>query len=141
MCGFSMDQLTTSELWHFLPRGYLISIAIETPVLLIGLSRRHGLARRIFAGVWLTACSYPIVILVMPILIGSLGWKYLLLAETFAPLSECLLFAAAFYSRGDPTPANRVQDMIAITLANLASFGFGELAVWLHWVWLIDPSR
>jgi hypothetical protein len=131
-----MQQMTPAELWYFLPRGYLFSIAVETPVLLIGLSRRHNLGRRLFAGIWLTACSYPIVILVLPMLMGSLpDWQYLTVAETFAPVSECALFAAAFYHRGDPTRANRIQDMITIILANLASFGFGELAMHLHWGW------
>jgi len=40
------------------PLGYLFSILIETPILLIGLSPRHPLRRRVFAGVWLTACTY-----------------------------------------------------------------------------------
>jgi hypothetical protein len=131
-----IDSQSLSDLWHFFPRGYLISIAIETPVLLIGLSRRHGLGRRLFAGVWLTACSYPIVVLVMSVLMDGLPrWEYLLVGETFAPVSECALFAAAFYRRGDPSRGNRVQDMITIILANLASFGFGELAALMHWTW------
>jgi hypothetical protein len=128
--------LTPSELWRFLALGYLISIAIETPILLIGLSRRHGIARRLFAGVWLTACTYPIVVLVLPILFDSSeNWKYLLVAETFAPVAECALFAAAFYRRGDPMPAARLADMVTIVLANLASFGFGELASYMRWHW------
>ena len=129
--------MTPSELWHFLLPGYLFSIAIETPILLIGLSRRHGLARRLFAGVWLTACTYPIVVLVLPILFdASPNWKYLLVAETFAPVAECALFAAAFYRRGDPKPAARVIDMLTIIVANLASFGFGELANYMNWTWM-----
>ncbi|MDX6289097.1 MAG: hypothetical protein QOH42_896, partial [Blastocatellia bacterium] len=31
-------NMSPSELWHFFPLGYLFSILIETPVLLIGLS-------------------------------------------------------------------------------------------------------
>ena len=129
--------MTPSDLWHFLPRGYLLSIAIETPVLMVGLSRRHNLGRRLFAGVWLTACSYPFVVLVLPTLMASCSYGlYLLFAETFAPVSECALFAAAFYRRGDPSTANRVQDMITIILANLASFGFGVLAAHMDWAWV-----
>jgi hypothetical protein len=59
--------MSPAELWRFLPLGYLFTILIETPVLLIGLSRRHSIRQRLFAGVWLTACTYPIVVLVMPI--------------------------------------------------------------------------
>lgn len=116
----------TQHLWRFLPIGYLITIAIETPVLLVGLSRPHPWQRRLFAGVWLTACTYPIVVLVLPVLIppDPVRWPYLLVAETFAPVAECTLFAAAFHRK---LPLrDRVQDLVAITLANLLSFGLGE---------------
>jgi hypothetical protein len=117
-----------SALWRFLPVGYLFTIAIETPVLLLGLSSRHNWRRRLFAGVWLTACTYPIVVLVLPVLLPaeSMRWLYLLVAETFAPMVEGALFAAAFH--GDPilTRRERAQDWITIILANLLSFGLGE---------------
>jgi len=116
----------TEHLWRFLPIGYLITIAIETPVLLLGLSRPHPWQRRLFAGVWLTACTYPIVVLVLPVLISPepIRWPYLLVAETFAPVAECALFSAAFH-RGLKR-RDRIQDWVAITLANLLSFGLGE---------------
>lgn len=129
--------MNTSNLWHFLLRGYLASIAVETPVLLVGLSRRHSLGRRLFAGVWLTACTYPIVILVIGVLLPKPEWLYLTVAETFAPIAECALFVAAFYRRGDPEPPARLQDMATIVLANLASFGFGELADSMRWNWFM----
>jgi hypothetical protein len=132
--------MNTSELWHFLPRGYLVSIAVETPVLLIGLSRRHNLTRRLFAGVWLTACSYPIVNLVIAVLLPNPEWLFLTVGESFAAISECALFAAAFYRRGDPEPRARIQDMATIILANLASFGFGEWAVYIGWKWLVGTG-
>ena len=85
-------------LWRFLLTGYLFTIAIETPVLVVGLSRRHPLSHRLFAGAWLTACTYPVVILVLPMLFdpGEQRGLYLAVAETFAPVAECLLFWAAF---------------------------------------------
>jgi hypothetical protein len=117
------------QLWAFLPVGYLITVAIETPVLLVGLSPRHPIHRRFLAGLWLTACTYPIVILVLPLLLAPLPfWLYLTVAETFAPVAECTLFWVAF----PPEKADgRVpwRDLLVITLANLASFGIGE---WLH---------
>jgi hypothetical protein len=58
--------METGYLWSFLLRGYLFSIAIETPILLVGLSHVHPFKRKLFAGVWLTACTYPIVVLVLP---------------------------------------------------------------------------
>lgn len=108
------------ELWRFLPIGYLFTIAIEAPILFFGLSAAHSKLRRIFAGVWLTACTYPIVILVLPLLIRS-EVPYLVVAETFAPLMECLLFWFAF---GGET---KWRDFVAIVIANLASFLIGEV--------------
>jgi hypothetical protein len=123
----------TQHLWRFLPIGYLITIAIETPVLLLGLSRPHGWRRRLVAGAWLTACSYPIVVLVLPILIPPepVRWPYLLVAETFAPVAECALFSMAFHRQ--LKREDRMRDWVAITLANLLSFGLGEvLGRWLR---------
>ena len=88
------------ENWLPMIRGYLISISIETPILLIGLSARHSIGVRLFSGVWLTACTYPILWLVLPELIDPrthLG-LYLAVGETFVPIAECGLFWAAFGS-------------------------------------------
>ena len=81
-------ELTAEELWACLPGGYLLTIAIEIPILLIGLSPSHPRDRRLIAGCWLTACTYPIVILVLPWMVGT-RWgyaAYLAVAETFAEL-------------------------------------------------------
>lgn len=111
------------ELWRFLPLGYLFTIAIETPILFFGLSHHHSKRRRIAAGVWLTACTYPIVTLVLPLLLQNYSRAtYLLVAETFAPVAECLLFWLAF---GKQTTW---RDLGAIVLANLASFVAGEVS-------------
>jgi hypothetical protein len=106
--------------WPFLPLGYLLSVLVEAPVLLVGLSAGHPPRRKLLAALWLTACTYPVVILVLPHLADPIGERtaYLLLAETFAPLAECLLFVAAF--------AWRWRDCAAIVLANLLSFAIGE---------------
>jgi hypothetical protein len=128
-------------LWRFLPLGYLFTIAVETPVLLVGLSRRHPLSHRLFAGVWLTACTYPIVVLVLPLCIDPLEHRglYLLVAETFAAVAECALFWAAFGKREERIRWSMWQDLAAVTLANLLSFALGELflndlLVQLGWV-------
>ena len=114
--------MSPHELWHFLPIGYLFTIAIETPILLLGLSRHHSIKRRLLAGIWLTACTYPIVVLVMPLLLLSYSRTfYLVIAETFAPVAECLLFWLAF---GKET---RWRDFGVIIVANLASFLLGTL--------------
>jgi hypothetical protein len=119
--------MSPSELWRFLPLGYLLTILIETPVLCVGLSRRHPLRRKLLAGVWLTACTYPIVTLVLPLLFNaSSRMTYLLVAETFAPVAECALFWLAFGTNEELGKTSMWRDFITIIVANLASFGIGE---------------
>ena len=114
--------MSSSELWRFLPLGYLVTIAIEVPILFFGLSAHHAKLRKIVAGVWLTACTYPIVTLVLPLLLvdGSRAF-YLLVAETFAPVAECILFWLAFGKEA------RWRDFGAIVIANVASFVIGVI--------------
>ena len=122
------------DLWRFLPIGYLTSILIETPVLLVGLSKEITFRQRLFAGVWLTACSYPIVVLVMPVLLASSPrWMFLLVAETFAPVSECALFWLVFQRHMDLSRATKLRNFAVIVLANLCSFGAGELLRTVGW--------
>ena len=124
--------MSPNELWRFLPIGYLLTILIETPILVIGLSRRHSLGRKLLAGVWLTGCTYPIVTLALPLLFRpEQRALYLLVAETFAPVAECVLFWLAFGKRHNGETSSTRRDFITIIFANLASFGVGELLnVW-----------
>jgi hypothetical protein len=130
--------MSTHDAWIFLPVGYVITVLIETPVLLVGLSPRHSLRRKLAASIWLNACSYPIVILVLPLLLAnSPTWVYIAVAETFAPVAECLLFLAAFYDRSDLGRRTMWRDVGAITAANLSSFLVGEVLIragWLGWL-------
>jgi hypothetical protein len=126
--------MSPTELWRFLPFGYLLSILIETPVLLLGLSARHPLRRRLFAGVWLTACTYPIVTLVLPLLFTNASrTTYLMVAETFAPVAECVLFWLAFGEAEQVGKPSMWRDFAAIVVANLASFLGGEVLNAYHW--------
>lgn len=130
--------MSASELWLFLPFGYLLTILIETPILVIGLSRRHLVKRKLLAGVWLTACTYPIVTLVLPLLFSpSQRVWYLIVAETFAPVAECILFWLAFSQTEDPGSRSMWRDIIAIIIANLASFGIGEIFNVWDWFGLL----
>ena len=130
--------MSPNELWRFLPLGYLLSILIETPILLIGLSRRHPFRRKIFAGVWLTACTYPIVVLVLPLLFApDQRALYLVVAETFAPVAECVLFWLAFGNREEVGTRSMWRDFMAIIVANLASFGTGEILNAYGWFGLM----
>lgn len=116
------------ELWRFLPLGYLLTIAIETPILFVGLSRRHPKRHRFIAGVWLTACTYPVVTLVLPLLLVDYSRAvFLLVTETFAPVAECILFWLAFGSAAEFGKRSMWRDFAAIVIANLASFVAGEI--------------
>lgn len=108
---------------------YLLTVAIETPVLLLALGRRHSFPRKLLAGVWLTACTYPVVWYVIPVVFDPSEQRlwYLLVAETFAPAAECLIFWAAFLRGTPPDRRATVRDLAAVVLANLASFGVGEV--------------
>ena len=122
------------DLWFFLPFGYLTTILIEVPILLVGLAKAIPLRRRLWCGVWLTACTYPIVVLVLPaILFDQSRSLYLVIAETFAPLGECFIFWLAF--RGDRSLEGRgwIRSFATIIVANLASFGIGELLHSYYW--------
>lgn len=126
--------MNPSELWRFLPIGYLVTILVETPILVVALSPRHPLKRKLLAGVWLTACTYPIVVLVLPILFQS-RFTYLVVAETFAPVAECVLFWLAFEREADMRTL--LRDFAAIVIANLSSFGAGEVLNAFEWFGLL----
>ena len=122
-----MEGTSPSSLWLFLPVGFLLTVLVETPILVIGLSARHTIRRRLFAGLWLNACSYPVVILVLPLVLASASCgANLWVAETFAPVAECALFWAAFGERRELNRPSMWRDFAAIVIANLASFGLGE---------------
>lgn len=118
-------------LWEFLPWGYALTVLIELPILLVGLSDRHPWRERFLAGLALTAATYPIVVVVMPLMLGldAPRWLYLSLAETFAPLAECALFKWLFAAAYPRDPRATLRDMGAIVLANVASFVIGEWGI------------
>lgn len=122
------------NLWLFLPVGYLATILIETPVLLAGLPRKLNVWQRLACGVWLTACTYPVVVLVLPNLLGDYSRTfYLLVAEIFAPVAECVLFWLAFGRRLELNQVETIQSFAAIIMANLASFLIGEVLNAYRW--------
>ena len=131
--------MDTSDLWRFLPVGYLFTVALETPVLWLLLSPRHPPRRRLFAGLWLTACTYPVVVLVLPTLFAASSRAvYLLAAETFAPVAECALFWLAFGREKTAAGSSLWRDFAAITAANLLSFLAGEAAGAYSWFGLFS---
>jgi len=122
------------RLWLFLPIGYLTTILIETPVLIFGLSKNLSLKQKLLCGIWLTACTYPIVVLVLPaIFLDNSRNLYLIVAETFAPLGECFFFWLAFRGRNLLETNDWIRSFLAIITANLASFGIGEIINYYQW--------
>ncbi|MBS1794463.1 MAG: hypothetical protein JSS81_11445 [Acidobacteria bacterium] len=120
-----------------MPVGYLTTILIETPVLIFGLSPKLSLRQKLLCGIWLTACTYPVVVLVLPALMlndpDSSRALYLWVAETFAPVGECFFFWLAFRGRGLLGTNDWIRCLIAIVAANLASFGIGEIINYYAW--------
>jgi hypothetical protein len=130
--------MNNADLWRFLPLGYLFTVALETPVLGLFLSPRHPVRRRLLAGLWLTACTYPVVVLVLPPLFAdSTRAAYLAVAETFAPAAECALFGLAFGAAWRGARRAMWRDFAVITAANLLSFLVGEVMTAHQWFGLL----
>ena len=109
----------------FLICGYLATVAIETPVLCVGMDRQIPVPLRLQAGLLLTALTYPVVVILLPFLMAGVFSRpvYLLVAEVFAPAVEILFFRfltarrlAAAFDRND----------VVIIVANLLSFTAGH---------------
>ena len=112
--------------WRVMAEGYLLTVVVETAVLWVGLSRRHRPWERLVAEVWLTACTYPVVWVVLPPLFAE-RWAYLAASEGFAAAAEAGLFWAAFIR---PRPFGCwtiARDVAAVVGANGASFAAGQL--------------
>ncbi|BCS32320.1 hypothetical protein TBR22_A15300 [Luteitalea sp. TBR-22] len=108
-----------AELWRWLPVGYVVTLAIEAPILSLGLSRPVVGWQRLAVAAWLTAVTYPVVVVALPLALpASTPWlAYFLIAETFAIVTECLLFRLAW--RGT------WRDVGVVALANLVSATVG----------------
>lgn len=133
------QSLPMNRLWLFLPLGYITTILIETPVLLFGLSPKLSFKQKLLCGIWLTACTYPIVVLVLPaIFLDSSRTLYLIVAETFAPLGECVFFWLAFRGKNLLETNDWIRSFIVIIIANLASFGIGEIFNYYGWFGLFN---
>ena len=127
-------NMPLDRLWYFLPIGYLTTILIETPVLIFGLSPKLSFKQKLLCGIWLTACTYPIVVLVLPAIFLDYSRNlYLIVAETFAPVGECFFFWLAFRGKNLLDTNDWIRCLIAIILANLASFGIGEIINYYQW--------
>jgi hypothetical protein len=130
----SLANVSPDYLWYFLPIGYITTILIETTVLIFLLSPKLSFKQKILCGIWLTACTYPIVVLVLPPLLMETSRNlYLLVAESVAHFGECVIFWLAFRGCKDFETKDWIRCFIAILLANLASFGIGEILNYYRW--------
>jgi len=121
--------------WLQLLMSYGLTVVIESPILMVALSWAHPWRHRLFAGVWLTSCSYPVIALVLPYFISTAeSWPtYVVAAEVFAPVFECFLFWLVFDRPRTCARAMLGRDFGAIIVANLTSFGLGTLLS--GWLW------
>ena len=132
--GDVVRNVPIDRLWYFLPIGYITTILIETPILLVGLSSKLTFRQKLLCGAWLTACTYPIVVLVLPAIFLEYSRNlYLIVAEIFAPVGECLFFWLAFRNGGLFERNDWIRCFAAIVVANLASFGIGEIINYFQW--------
>lgn len=113
--------------------GYVATVAIELPVYWFGLGKRYSGLQKVFAACWLTACTYPVVVLVLPVAISMVQHRaiYLLAAESFAVFGECFLFAVLAWFAGRDLS---VRDVIVVVGANMASFVAGEMFGVSRWI-------
>ena len=124
--------MSTPELFLFFLFGYVATVALETPVLMLGLSEQHSTQARLMFGFLLTAFTYPVVVLLMAATILP-AWgqvAYLVIAETYAPVAEVLFFRFVLNKKLFAAPA---RDAIVIVLANIFSFVVGAafLSDWI----------
>lgn len=113
--------------------GYLLTISLETPVLIFGLAKVYSLKEKVLAGISLTAFSYPFVAVIFPLVFDPYEHygTYILVSEVFAPLSEIALFTWLFQKGKELKPKERFNDFAVIVAANLLSYLTGELLRWL----------
>jgi hypothetical protein len=114
--------LAPATLWMWLPVGYALTVAIETPVLLLGLSPRWTRMQRLGLAAWLTAVTYPIVVVALPLALppGTSWPVYVAIAEAFAVGTECLLMRRAWQGSW--------RDVGVVAVANVVSATVGLLA-------------
>lgn len=127
--------MISSEIWVLLLLGYVLTVLIEVPVLCVGLSAEYSIRDRWTSGMLLTAFTYPFVVLILPAMMSLTGIQsrlvYLLIAETWAPVGEVMLFR---YLHRIPMRKSADRNAVVIVIANLCSFAVGEagLSRWIH---------
>lgn len=112
------------ELIVQLSLGFVLFIGIESSILIACLRKQYAKTQLIFAGVWLTFCTYPVINLLLATLLGHTPFYYAISA-LMAPLVEFILFWIAFESDRRFFDARLLHALFAIATANIASFTCG----------------
>jgi len=104
--------------------GWALAAPIEAAVLFVGLDRAHSRLVRCMVGPASTACTYPILVLVVPAWVDPSRHfaAYGAVGEGIVIALECALFLLAVGRR-----ASALRDCLAIVAANAASFAAGEI--------------
>jgi hypothetical protein len=111
---------------HFI-MGLASTLLIETLILYFGLGKAHDVGSKILIACLLSLTTYPIVNLLIPVLLNPKTVPaYYWVAETFAVVSECLLFVLVF-SKKHSSIVHLTISCSIILLANVASFVYGYL--------------
>ncbi|WP_291988558.1 hypothetical protein [Luteitalea sp.] len=119
-------------LWRWVPLGFVLTVALELPVLLVGLSPwgrsrwraappHPTVGQRGAAAVWLTAVTYPIVAVALPLVLWPRAPYaiYVGVAEAFAITGECLLYRKVW--------GGTRSDLVVVAMANVVSATVGML--------------
>jgi hypothetical protein len=119
-------------LWRWVPLGVVLTVALELPVLLVGLSPwmrsrwraappHPTVGQRCAAAVWLTAVTYPIVAVALPLVLWPRAPYaiYVGVAEAFAITGECLLYRTVW--------GGTRSDLVVVAMANVVSATVGML--------------
>jgi hypothetical protein len=126
--------MSIGTLWLLLIFGYIVTVLVEIPILIVGFQRKYTIAETIVNGLLLTAITYPVVIMVLPAMFTEMRIEsralYLAVAESFAPITEVLFFR---YLTDRPLAGRLDRDAAVIVIANLTSFLLGEagLSQWI----------
>lgn len=115
----------------FLVVGYVITVALEAPVLWWGLSRHHGRSTKLLAIFGLTAATYPGVVLALPpLLVRRFGYAgYVTVAEVFAAVAEALIFHLVIATDHKHSRRYQVRDAVVVVVANVVSFSIGSVVL------------
>lgn len=127
------------EIWLFLAIGYLATVTIEIPVLILCMSPEIANRQKVELGLLLTAFSYPVVILVLPLVLSAchIGkpTHQIAIIECYAALAEVALFRFCMHQKLLSRPD---RNAAAVVLANVCSFTIGALFLS---DWIVDAIK